>query len=158
MKVGAKYVLLFLFSLVTFSACEKDTTASEIASADIDAIKTAVVDGVWKITYYFDDKDETPDFNSFWFDFKADGVLMAESNQSAVSGSWSIVADSNDSSADNPSDSGVDFDIFFGSFALLEELNEDWDIVSFTDTTIELKDVSGGDGSIDYLTFEKIQQ
>ncbi len=156
MKTNIKYLVGMLFTLLTYVACEKDSTDSEITSADVDAVKTIVIDGVWKVTYYFDDKDETSDFSSFSFDFKADGVLMAESNDSAISGSWSIDVDSDSSSDDSSNDSDVDFDIFLGNSPILEELNEDWDIVKYSDTKIELKDVSGGDGSIDYLTFEKV--
>ena len=36
-----------------------------------------------------------------------------------------------------------------------EEISEDWNVISRTATKIELKHVSGGDGSIDYLTLEK---
>jgi hypothetical protein len=35
-----------------------------------------------------------------------------------------------------------------------EDLNDDWDIISHSPTKIELKDVSGGNGGTDYLTFE----
>ncbi|MEZ4988540.1 MAG: hypothetical protein R2795_26535 [Saprospiraceae bacterium] len=37
-----------------------------------------------------------------------------------------------------------------------EELNEDWEIISQSDTRIELVHVSGGNGGTDYLTFERI--
>ena len=55
------------------------------------------------------------------------------------------------------SDSGsTKFDITFpdanGPF---EEITEDWRVLSSSTTKLELKHVSGGDGSIDLLTFEK---
>jgi hypothetical protein len=46
----------------------------------------------------------------------------------------------------------VDFNLFFSQY---EDLSDDWEVVNSSDTKLELKDVSGGDGSIDYLTFEK---
>ncbi len=36
-----------------------------------------------------------------------------------------------------------------------EEISEDWQILNASATRVELKHVSGGDGSIDMLTFEK---
>ena len=36
------------------------------------------------------------------------------------------------------------------------KLSDDWDILEYTSGRIRLIDVSGGDGSTDYLTFEKI--
>lgn len=50
----------------------------------------------------------------------------------------------------------IDFNIFFASPENFSELSDDWDIVSYSDTKIELMDVSGGDGEIDLLTFEKL--
>ena len=35
------------------------------------------------------------------------------------------------------------------------ELTEDWDILESTSTKLRLKHTSGGDGSVDFLTFEK---
>lgn len=49
----------------------------------------------------------------------------------------------------------IDFNIFFSSPADFSELSEDWDIISHTASKIELKHVSGGNGGIDLLTFEK---
>ncbi|TMM57874.1 hypothetical protein FEE95_00120 [Maribacter algarum] len=49
----------------------------------------------------------------------------------------------------------IDFNIFFASPADFAELSEDWDIISHSASKIELKHVSGGDGGIDLLTFEK---
>ena len=37
-----------------------------------------------------------------------------------------------------------------------DDLIDDWDFLSVSQTKIELFDVSGGDGTTDYLTFEKI--
>ena len=36
-----------------------------------------------------------------------------------------------------------------------ESISEDWRVLSSTASKIELKHISGGDGSIDLLTFEK---
>lgn len=49
----------------------------------------------------------------------------------------------------------VDFNIFFASPADFAELTEDWNIISHTDSKIELIHVSGGNGGTDLLTFEK---
>ena len=48
----------------------------------------------------------------------------------------------------------VKFNISFSSPPDFEELSDDWDILSFSNNTIELIDESG-DGSTDMLTFEK---
>jgi hypothetical protein len=37
----------------------------------------------------------------------------------------------------------------------LAEIVDDWDIIEFNGNIIKLKDISGGDGSVEYLTFER---
>jgi len=43
----------------------------------------------------------------------------------------------------------------FGHQVPFDELNEDWEVISKSDTKINLRHVSGGDGSIDVLEFTK---
>nr|WP_315147929.1 hypothetical protein [uncultured Flavobacterium sp.] len=49
----------------------------------------------------------------------------------------------------------MDFNIAFASPATFLELTDDWEIIERTSTVIKLKDVSGGNGGTDYLTFTK---
>jgi hypothetical protein len=49
----------------------------------------------------------------------------------------------------------IDFNIFFASPADFAELSDDWEIISHSASKIELRDVSGGNGGVDLLTFEK---
>jgi hypothetical protein len=37
-----------------------------------------------------------------------------------------------------------------------DEINDDWDIVSVSNSKIELSDISGGNGDMEYLTFTKL--
>ena len=107
--------------------------------------------GKWIINYFncFGD-DEDGYFNGYSFDFGSDGVLVASNGANSYTGSWSVTdSHSND---DNPDD--LHFNILFNLSNNFEELNDDWEILSRSDTKIELIDVSGGNGGIDYLTFE----
>ena len=49
----------------------------------------------------------------------------------------------------------IDFNIFFAAPEDFNELSEDWNIISFSENTIELIHESGGNGGTDLLTFEK---
>ncbi len=105
------------------------------------AIEDELTDGVWYVTYFFDDYDETSDFSGYAFTFNADGTALAD-NGTQTSGSWSTYTDS-----------GVEkLDLNFGMMEPLEELMDDWEILSVSADLIELRDLSG-DGSTDYLTF-----
>ena len=104
-------------------------------------IEDELTDGVWYVTYFFDDYDETSDFSTYSFTFNADGTALAD-NGMQTSGSWSTYTDS-----------GVaKLDLNFGPMEPLEELMDDWEILSVSSDEIQLRDVSG-DGSTDYLTF-----
>ncbi|MCB0382605.1 MAG: hypothetical protein KDD05_04705, partial [Psychroserpens sp.] len=61
------------------------------------------------------------------------------------------------SNDDSSSDDDIDFNIFFPvpDSNNFEDLNDDWDIVSTSSNTIELIDISGGNGGTDFLTFER---
>ena len=114
-------------------------------------------DGTWVVSSYIENgDDETADFTTFRLTFLESGVLNAtdllSSNSNPYAGSWSIT-DSNSNDDDNLAD--LDFNINFNVSNKLDDLSDDWDILSYTDTEIKLIDVSGGGGGTDYLTLSK---
>lgn len=114
-------------------------------------------DGTWIVSSYIDDgDDETSDYSTFRFNFLEDGVINAtdllSSNSNPYVGTWSIT-DSNSNDDDSLDD--LDFNINFTVSNQLDDLSDDWDIISYTETEIKLIDVSGGNGGIDYLTLTK---
>ena len=52
-------------------------------------------------------------------------------------------------------DSGDEKVAFSFDGITLDELEDDWEVIEFTSTQIRLKDVSGGDGTTDYLYLTK---
>ena len=111
------------------------TDCSNSGSNTTTGIEDVLTDGVWYVTYFFDDYDETSDFNGYAFSFNADGSAVAD-NGVQTAGSWSIYTDS-----------GVEkLDLNFGMMEPLEELMDDWEIVSVSSDEIQLRDISG-DGS-----------
>jgi len=144
--------LLFSIALMIplmFVSCKEDNNSG---SAKNELINTVSQD-TWRITYFFDSEtDETSNFSGYSFDFGANDVLIATNNTNTYTGTWNI----SDSNSDDDSSDDLDFNINFTSPANFEELSEDWEVLTHTAVKIELRHVSGGDGSIDYLTFEKI--
>jgi hypothetical protein len=145
-----KTILLSLSLLAVLGACSKWQSNQK----QINNIST---DGTWIVGSYIDDgDDETADFTTFRFTFLESGVLNAtdllSSNSNPYAGSWSIT-DSNSNDDDNLAD--LDFNINFSVNNKLDDLSDDWDIISYTDTEIKLIDVSGGNGGTDYLTLTK---
>lgn len=156
-----KNVTIVLLLSILFIGCSSDDSNSnsdDNTSADL--IREIAVEGTWRISYFFDsDEDETSNFTGYVFTFGADGTLTAVKGTTSVVGDWSIVDDSSNSSSDDDGNSSDDddFNIFFPvpDTNDFEDLNDDWDIISYSATKIELTDVSGGNGGTDFLTFEK---
>lgn len=155
-----KSILLLLMTFMFFS-CDSSDDNVENSVMDLTEINATATSGSWVVARFEEDGvDQTSNFFGYSFTFDIDGILNVAKEDLLITGSWSITSDSNsnyndDSSLDADSNDDVDFNIFFSSTSNFEELSEDWEIVSYTETRIELKHVSGGDGSIDVLVFEK---
>lgn len=153
------FTILTLFSLIFLACSSDDSTSNNSNSAD--QTSEIAQNGTWKITYFYDsDQDETSDFAGYVFTFAENGILTAVKGSETVTGTWSVVDDSSNSSDDDDGSSSDDddFNIFFPvpESNKFDDLIDDWDIISVSNTKIELTDVSGGNGGTDYLTFEKI--
>jgi hypothetical protein len=116
-----------------------------VANTDDDPIDVAefeedLTTGVWYVIYFFDHYDETANFNGYEFSFATDGTAQADNGGTITNGTWALTE-------------SFKFDLFFGTNPPLDELDEDWEILEATDEIIKLKHISGGDGSIDFLTF-----
>ena len=154
MKRSLLYAMLAaVFFVNTASMCSSDDDSPSSSQNANDVINT-VSSGTWRVTNFNEDGvDHTSYFTNFNFTFGASNVLTATNGSDTHVGVWSVTND--DSNDDSPSSSGVDFNIFFASPNNFTEISEDWDILERTSTKIRLKHVSGGDGSVDLLTFEK---
>jgi hypothetical protein len=143
--------LFCLFMLNVASMCSSDDNSS--STTDPTPVINTVSQGTWRITSYVDSgNNETSDFTGYNFTFGPSTVLTATNGTNTYTGSWSVTSD--DSNDDNPS-SDLDFNITFVNPANFADLSDDWDIVSYTATTISLIDVSGGNGGTDTLVFTK---
>jgi hypothetical protein len=115
------------------------------ANCDEDPVNTDLVDtltsGSWYITYYFDEYDETGNFSGYAFTFNTDNTAQASNGSNVVPGTWGVNSDL----------TYVDMD--FGNTVPFNELYASWDIIEISSEEIRFKDVSGGNGSTDYLTF-----
>ena len=145
-----KTTLYSLTLLALLGACSKWQSNQK-------QITNISTDGTWIVSSYIDDgDDETSDYTTFRFNFLEDGVLHAtdllSSNSNPYVGTWSLT-DSNSNDDDNLDD--LDFNINFTVSNQLDDLSDDWDIISYTDTEIKLIDVFGGNGGTDYLTLSK---
>lgn len=147
MKLTLRIAMLIMLSFaVMFLACstEDDDDNNNLNNSEIVNVAQS---GTWRISSFIDSgEDETNDFNGYSFTFGDNNVLTATNNSNSQTGTWSVTGSSS-----------PDFNIFFPvpESNPFEDLNDDWDIVNISNSTISLIDVSGGNGGTDTLVFQK---
>ncbi len=148
MKNYLKFLTMVLFVITSTVSCSKDdkTIAQGITAAQVNNIITV---GTWNVTLYEEAGTvETTDFTGYSFVFDEKGPLVATNTPTIKEGTWNSTTDSGFVKIP------IDFPLEkSGSF---KSISEDWIVLTVIDSKIELKHTSSEDGSIDFLTFEKI--
>ena len=145
-----KLILIGIFGFLFLVSCNEDD--DNPTNDPQTTVESNVQSGTWKITKFIDSgTDETNHFTGYNFTFNSSGVLIANNGTNNFEGTWSI----SDSNSNDDSQDDLDFNINFNLSNDFEDLNDDWDIVSYSDTIINLIDISGGNGDTDVLTFER---
>jgi hypothetical protein len=135
-------VLVFV-SILFFTSCNK---------RKIKKVENFLIDGSWKVQSFLDDnEDKTDDFNGMVFTFKADGVV-ALTGSISINGTWDV-AKENDGNDDDLSDD-KHIELILNIPYPFDNISDDWEIDNYSDSKIELKDVSG-DGSEETLILIK---
>jgi hypothetical protein len=155
MKTSKISIALSLGFTLILSSCSSGDDADVSANlSGIQEIESTVQSGNWRITNMNDSgEDETSDFAGYRFTFSDDGSVTATNGAITQNGSWSVIDDRDDDDAEDD----IDFNLFFPvpDTSDFEDLNDDWDIVSISDSKIELIDDGDLDELPDLLTFER---
>lgn len=139
-----KILVALIASLFVLGACNKVKTKD---------VNNTITEGKWRVSYFSEDgENETYYFTGYEFTFNDNGSVQAVSQNGNVNGTWSTT----DDNSNDDSSSDVDLNLVFPATNNFDEISDDWDVISQSDDKIELQDISGGDGSIDKLTFERI--
>lgn len=144
MKINPYFRILLgiLFSISLTSCSDDDDKGADSGTSQL------IVEGSWRITHFLEDNiDQTHHFTGYAFTFNTDHTLVSVNGDITLAGTWTTGGD------DSTNKLVITFPADDGPF---EEISEDWQIQSKTPSKIELKHLSGGDGSVDFLTFEKI--
>jgi len=115
---------------------------------DVVEIRSAMLGGDWVVASYIDEgEDKTMDYGGYSVEFSTDNQLtIKEGGESFAAGLWRVLRNS---------EQKLKVILNFGDNIPFDELTDDWEFVSIEENRIELKDVSGGDGSVSTLVFEK---
>lgn len=140
--------ILILLAIVTFVSCSSDDDSGNANTNEFEDIKTTLPQGEWEVSKFIDGQsDHTVDFESFIFTFNEDGTVSAQNDLFTENGTWAY---------DNTSSSSEELVLQFSGTTPFDQINDDWDIVSVSNSKIELSDVSGGNGDVELLTFTKL--
>jgi len=148
------FIVVLSLSLLSSSCTSDDDGSQNNNSGEIQQIENQAESGTWRITSFIDSgQDETNDFNGYNFTFESNGTITATNGNNTESGNWSVTGSNSSSSSSDD----IDFNIMFNvpETSEFDDLNDDWDIISHSDNTLRLRDVSGGNGGTDTLTFER---
>lgn len=133
-----------IFLSIFFFSCSRDNSTTPVITPAY--VSNVVTSGNWRVTLYVDSgQDETSHFSGYNFVFASGGSVVATKNGTSVSGTWSTLLD----------DSQTKLVLNFATPADFIEISDDWHVIEQTANLIRLEDVSGGNGGVDYLTFEK---
>lgn len=124
--------------------CDDNSSGGGSGGGNNPTFTNVLTTGNWRITYSYDDGDQTLTYAGYNFTYNVNGTVTAVKNATSINGTWSTYVDSGENK-------------FLLSFEglVLDNIEEDWRILEFTSTTIVLKNISGGNGGTDYLTFTK---
>lgn len=122
-------------------ACDEDDD-NDHNDDDVDdtQFREVLVNGEWIITNFLDDNDdETATYVGYVFTFNESGEVKAQKGTEVATGTWEIDGD----------DGSLTLDLDFND-SLLDELDEDWDVLQYSGSKIDLGDDDSG-----RLVFEK---
>jgi hypothetical protein len=109
--------LVTMFTTLQSSSCSKD---------DVPLSNVGNISGTWKVSLYWDAKDETSKFTGYVFTFSNGGQITATNGTTTVTGTWS--------------ESSSKLTIDFGSHPVFSKLSDDWLKEEKNSSSIKLKD------------------
>ena len=131
------------YELILQRVCDDSANDGDVAE-----IRNVMMGGDWVVAAYVEGEvDSTVDYNGYSVQFMAEHqISLLEGGEAFGAGLWRVLRNS---------EQELKVYLNFGDQMPFDELTDDWTFVSVTDTRIELKDISGGDGEISTLVFEK---
>lgn len=133
--------ILAIAMIVASTACSK--TDDSAAPSDLSVtVKQDIITDTWVISSYTDNgKNETSNYSGYTFTFSDNGALAASAAGITYNGTWSI-GSGHSGSDDSGHQSGDDNKLIItisGNYQM-EELTDDFQIVSMSQNEITLKD------------------
>ena len=127
--------------------CDEDDD-NDFDDDDIDDsnLVEMLLSGNWEVDYFFDEEDETSEFENYTFTFYADGTALASNGITEVEGTWSTYGD----------DGELELELYLGEEPPFDEIGENWHVIEFNVNTINLNDDSDVGEAAKTLIFKKL--
>ncbi len=131
------------YELVLQRVCDDNA-----GDADVSEIRNIMLGGQWNVALYSEGAvDMTAAYNGVDFSFSnMHQVELSVNDDPFLTGLWRVIRNK---------DQELKFYLNFDEDGIYGDLTDDWDIIEVSSDRIELMSVSGGDGSEDFLVFEK---
>jgi hypothetical protein len=117
MKLLKSVIAILIINLTLAASCSKND--------DVIATPGGTVSGSWRVSLYWDKKDETSKFSGYTFNFNTNGQLVVTNGSATYTGTWSETSNKFIVNISDP---------------VLGDLTKDWLIEEKTSTLIKLKD------------------
>jgi hypothetical protein len=125
---------------------ENSITQCDNSTVNVGSFVSVLTSNSWRVTYsYNDGEDNTEDYDDYVFAFNSNFSIQVVKNSSISFGNWSNYLDDN---INNLELTFIDNN--------LDEIEEDWQIIEYSNITIRLKDDNSNSTDDDYLYLIKI--
>ncbi len=142
-----QWIALFGMAAILL-ACSKEKMS-------VEEVKSSFSSNTWKVGLFNDSGTvKTTVYENYVFTFNSNGTVSVALDSLTFNGSWSV--DDDDESDDDVEDDQyehLEVNISLSN-EMLDDLNDDYDVVSISNNTIELKDDDDG-GTTDLLNLQK---
>jgi hypothetical protein len=145
MKTSAYIFSAIIAISILAASCSKDDSLATPSSQSVETQKNIVASDDWRVSYYVErGVDQTSDFSAYSFQFNANGTLVVTGGSSTYTGTWNIAQESHSSPDDSGHHSSGDDDhklyITITGNHHMDEITEDWTIVSISSSEMRLID------------------
>ncbi len=138
---------VWIFSLIVLFSCSSDDDAGDVITNKFEQIKTILPQGEWEVSYFYDNGDQTFNFESFIFTFNADGTVYGQTDLFTENGTWAYKS---------TSENGEQLLLQFEGTVPFDRIIGVWNIISLGTEKVELSNGKAGDEKVKLLTFSKL--
>jgi len=128
--------------MITSAACSKTDDSANGTDLSL-TVKKEIITDTWVVSSYVDKgKNETSNYTGYLFTFSDNGTLTANVSGTSFTGTWSIGSDDSpgDDSGNHSSVDDNKLVLTISGNYQMDELTDDFLIVSISETEIVLKD------------------